>query len=142
MTFYLLHNEMAFKNTKHLIPKQTFTYIGEHEVDDWSQLIVGHPLLAYGSGSYSESQFGILHPGYGRLTKVSFNAFPVQPNDELKVQIRVGDGQVANLTFVGSSGSMVTNIPINNQQFAVWYESSTYAIGRTCLRVYLEVTDL
>jgi hypothetical protein len=142
MKFSHLEVTMSFKSTQHLIPKNKTVYTGEFEHEDWPNLLQDNPILALGSGSYSEAGFGIYHPTNGKLTRVSFNVFPVEDDDELHVKIMSNQTELLALYLTGSSGSFVTNIPLNNMQFGVAHQSSTYATGRVCIRMYFEVTDL
>jgi hypothetical protein len=132
---------MSHKGTMHLIPKQTHVYVGEHENDQWSSLASNHPLFAFGAGSYSEPTFGTLHVGRGNITKVSWNAYPVEDDHEMNVSLLVNHEVKSTLKLSGPTGTIHMNVPIENEQFALHYQSSTYTDGRTCLRVYIEITQ-
>jgi hypothetical protein len=133
---------MSFKSTQHLIPKQTHVYVGEHENDEWSSLTANHPLFAFGCGSYSEETFGTLHTGNGYISKVSWNAYPVEDDEELTVDLLVNHEVKTTLKLSGVTGSIHLSVPIHNEQFALHHQSSTYTDGRTCIRVYVEITRL
>lgn len=133
---------MSHKGTMHLIPKQTHVYVGEHELDLWSSLLPNHPLFAFGAGSYSELTFGTLHMGTGYLSKVSWNAYPVEDDDEINVTLLINHQVKTTLKLTGKQGTIHLSQPISNEQFAIHHQSSTYTDGRTCLRVYVEITSL
>jgi hypothetical protein len=132
---------MSHKGTMHLIPKQTHIYVGEHESDEWSSLEANHPLFAFGCGSYSEESFGTLHTGNGYISKVSWNAYPVEDDHEINMSLLVNHQVKTTLKLTGKQGTLHLYEPIHNEQFALHHQSSTYTDGRTCIRVYVEITS-
>jgi hypothetical protein len=133
---------MSHKGTMHMIPKPTHTYIGEHESDEWSALQPNHPLFAFGAGSYSELTFGTLHTGKGFISKISWNAYPVEDDHEMNVSLLINNVTKTTLKLSGITGTIHLSVPIQNEQFALHHQSNTYTDGRTCLRVYVEITQL
>jgi hypothetical protein len=79
--------------------------------------------------------------GSGIITRVSWNAYPVEDDHEMNVSLLVNHEVKTTLKLSGPTGTIHMNVPIENEQFALHHQSSTYSDGRTCLRVYIEITQ-
>jgi hypothetical protein len=65
-------------------------YQAETENEDWNNIPTNTPILAQGSGSYSEQHFGF-YVGTGKITKLSMNAYPVVANSTFTIKIKALD---------------------------------------------------
>jgi hypothetical protein len=148
-TEFCVHNTMSFKGCSYLLPKAKTVYTEEHEEADWSVISENLPIMSMGCGAFSEQGFGLYHVGHGRLSRVSLNAYPVQPQDWLNVIIRAitQDGttrDLCNLEFNGSMQSIQLNciLPSDHTQLVVIHMGNSYDVGVVRVRMYIEISEI
>lgn len=149
---------MSSKNTYRNIPTVTTIvqhmdksniYTSESENDDWNNIPTNSPILAQGCGSYSEDYFGF-YLGSGTITKISFNAYPVESNATFTIKLKAIDKDYNEVyyplsyTFVGRMDTKNVSLvlPFSDNQLVIYFVSATnYPVGLARIRLYISVTE-
>ena len=124
-----------------------YVYSGEQEEEDWQVVLTTTPILAMGSGAFSESAFGFYHPMIGTITKLVFNAYPVEADSEYSVRIKIlgrNDNEYMfpdTITFTGNMESKNVSLvlPYDENQIIVEHLSSTYPSSPVRIRISLHI---
>ena len=137
---------MSAKSTGANIKRLNFQ--GESESENWNLMPIDIPILAGGSGSYSEAKFGFFVPSRGIIKRVAFNAYPVTEDSTFNIKIKVigtGDQEYEfpdSITFTGNMEAKYVNLtlPYDLNQVVFYHQSTeNYPSSLVRIRLFFEV---